>query len=81
MASALPVIVSNICGAAGDVVLDGQNGFTFDPLSQEELTRLMLRLSQLDGAALRAMGQRSREIIEEFAPSRWASEVARIAEA
>jgi 1,2-diacylglycerol 3-alpha-glucosyltransferase len=81
MASALPVIVSSICGAADDVVRTGDNGFTFDALSEEELTGVMLRVSQLDDAALRAMGQRSREIIEEFAPSRWASEVARIAEA
>ena len=30
MASALPVIVSRICGAADDVVLDGENGFRFE---------------------------------------------------
>ena len=81
MASGLPVIVSRVCGAAGDVVLEGQNGFTFDSTSCEELTQLLLRVSSLSSDVLGAMGQRSREIIQEFSPARWASEVARIANA
>lgn len=81
MAAGLPVLVSRVCGAADDLVRDGENGFRFDPRSQEELTGVMLRLSQMPGEALRVMGQRSHEIIDDFSLTRWASEVARIAAA
>jgi 1,2-diacylglycerol 3-alpha-glucosyltransferase len=81
MASALPVLVSQICGAAGDLVREGENGFSFDPQSGEELTRLLLQLSRLSNDARGAMGRRSREIIDNFSVRHWASEVARIAEA
>lgn len=79
MASALPVIVSRVCGAAGDVVIEGQNGFTFDARSEDQLTALLLRMSRSNRETLRAMGQRSLDIIQEFSPSRWAAEVARLA--
>jgi 1,2-diacylglycerol 3-alpha-glucosyltransferase len=81
MASGLPVLVSRVCGAAADVVRDGENGFTFDPHSHDELTRLMARVSQQPAERLHAMGRRSGEIIDDFSVGRWASEVARIANA
>jgi glycosyltransferase involved in cell wall biosynthesis len=47
MASGLPVLVSNRCGCAIDLVKDGVNGFTFDPYNAEQLAQLMLKLSTL----------------------------------
>lgn len=81
MAAGLPVLVSRICGAADDLVRDGENGFTFAPDSPEELTAHMLRLSRLPRETLKTMGLGSQHIIEDFSLTRWASEVARIAEA
>ena len=46
MASGLPVLVSNRCGCAMDLVKDGVNGFTFDPYNVEQLAQLMLRLTE-----------------------------------
>ncbi|RYC70630.1 MULTISPECIES: glycosyltransferase family 4 protein [Spirosoma] len=42
MACGLPVIVSNRCGCAPDLVRHGENGFVFDPDQPDELTRHLL---------------------------------------
>jgi 1,2-diacylglycerol 3-alpha-glucosyltransferase len=47
MASGLPVLVSNRCGCAPDLVQDGVNGFTFDPYNVEQLAQLMLKISAM----------------------------------
>jgi glycosyltransferase involved in cell wall biosynthesis len=72
MASGLPVLVSNRCGCASDLVQEGVNGFTFDPYNVEELARLMLKLSTLN-SQLSTMGDASRRIIADWGPERFAS--------
>ena len=71
MACGLPVLVSRRCGCATDLVTDGRNGFTFDPLDIQELTRLLLRIAA-PGTDLAAMSRASREIIAQWTPSLWA---------
>lgn len=71
MASGLPVLVSNRCGCAPDLVCEGVNGFTFDPLNVEQLARLMLKLSSLN-AQLSAYGAASQDIIQQFSPETFA---------
>jgi 1,2-diacylglycerol 3-alpha-glucosyltransferase len=51
MASGLPVLVSNRCGCARDLVQDGVNGFTFDPYNVEELAGLMLKVSAMPASS------------------------------
>lgn len=51
MASGLPVLVSNRCGCAQDLVQDGVNGFTFDPLNVEQMAQLMLKISVMDSSS------------------------------
>jgi 1,2-diacylglycerol 3-alpha-glucosyltransferase len=65
MACRLPVLVSSRCGCAADLVHEGQNGFTFDPLDTESLVQAMLKLPD-DPAQLAALGNQSREIIGRF---------------
>jgi glycosyltransferase involved in cell wall biosynthesis len=72
MASGLPVLVSNRCGCAADLVQEGVNGFTFDPYNVEELAQLMLKLSTLN-SQLSDMGAASRRIIADWGPERFAS--------
>jgi glycosyltransferase involved in cell wall biosynthesis len=72
MASGLPVLVSNRCGCAPDLVQEGVNGFTFDPYDVEELAQLMLKLSTLN-SQLSTMGAASRRIIAEWGPDRFAA--------
>ena len=45
MAAGLPVIVSERCGCAPDLVENGRNGFTFDPYDVDALTHLMLKMA------------------------------------
>jgi glycosyltransferase involved in cell wall biosynthesis len=80
MASGLPVLVSERCGCAEDLVDPRRNGFLFNPTQDGDLTGRMMYMSTLDQSALDAMGRRSREIIAVYSPEQWASEVARIVE-
>jgi glycosyltransferase involved in cell wall biosynthesis len=74
MASGLPVLVSNRCGCAADLVKEGENGWTFDPYHEEQMAGLMLKVST-DENLRKTMGVRSRQIIAEWGPERFASGV------
>jgi len=72
MASGLPVLVSNRCGCATDLVQEGENGWTFDPFNEEQMADLMLRISSDEDGRLK-MGVRSRDIIAIWGLDRFAS--------
>jgi glycosyltransferase involved in cell wall biosynthesis len=65
MASGLPVLVSEICGCADDLVRHGVNGFTFDPFAPDVLAEKMLSVTRDEGKR-RLMGEESQAIIKEF---------------
>lgn len=71
MAAGLPVLVSDRCGCAPDLVKNGVNGFTFDPY---DITDIVTRMLQIGGAEcdLSAMGNASREIIGRWSPETFA---------
>ncbi len=68
MAAGLPVIVSDRCGCAEDLVISGQNGFIFDPTSNEQLTACLHRFEKLSADALSEMGAFSAHTIEPYSP-------------
>jgi 1,2-diacylglycerol 3-alpha-glucosyltransferase len=72
MASGLPVLVSNRCGCAMDLVREGKNGFTFDPHDVGQLAQLMLKISAFN-FPLSAFGDASREIVARWGPERFAA--------
>lgn len=78
MASSLPVIVSDRCGCAEDLVRDGENGFCFSPEKAESLAERMRLIDAAGPSRLQAMGAASFRIIDHFSPRRWAAEVARV---
>jgi 1,2-diacylglycerol 3-alpha-glucosyltransferase len=81
MAAACPVIVSNRCGCAEDLVREGVNGFTFEPNSTTQLAAL-LALVAGDPNRARAMGMESQQIIQRWTPETFAHglwEAARVA--
>jgi len=80
MASGLPVLVSNRCGCAFDLLKEGENGWTFDPTKEVQIAELMLRFAA-DESRLKEMGLKSREIIAEWGPDRFASGVQAAVEA
>ncbi len=72
MASGLPVLVSDRCGCAQDLVKDAANGFRFDPYNVEQLAQLMGKLSAAE-FPLAEFGQESRRIISNWGPQRFAT--------
>ncbi len=71
MAAGLPVLVSNKCGCFDDLVIEGVNGFGFDPTNQVQLTQLMIKMSS-DEVDLNQMGQASLNHIQKYSPSYFA---------
>lgn len=80
MACGLPVLVSNRCGCAPDLVREGVNGFTFDPLDVDQLAQLMLRLWSVEPDQLHRMGEASRQIISHWSPELFARNLWKAAE-
>jgi 1,2-diacylglycerol 3-alpha-glucosyltransferase len=76
MASGLPVLVSNRCGCAADLVEEGRNGFSFDPCDMEALAQLMLKISA-DNFPLSELGPASCKIISQWGTERFADGLAR----
>jgi glycosyltransferase involved in cell wall biosynthesis len=67
MVYSMPVLVSERCGSAADLVTDGLNGFQFDPYDQaaftEKLTWFMDHPEKFAG-----MGKYGKAVIDEWAP-------------
>jgi 1,2-diacylglycerol 3-alpha-glucosyltransferase len=78
MAAGLPVIVSNRCGCAGDLVEHGVNGFLFEPDRNEELPDLLWRAGHWSPEERERMGRGSAELISHYSLQHWAEEVFRL---
>ena len=72
MACGLPVLVSNHCGCAGDLVRDGHNGYSFDPDSTEEFTDKLLTIAKLSSQNRATMGEASSALIASYSPATFA---------
>ena len=71
MAAGLPLLVSNRCGCYEDLIVEGVNGFGFDPENKEELTNFMVKMSSGE-VDLDRMGQASLKHIEKYSPEYFA---------
>lgn len=71
MAASLPVLVSNRCGCFEDLVVEGVNGFGFDPQNSQQLTNLMLTISSATFEREK-MGQAALKHIQKFSPDYFA---------
>jgi glycosyltransferase involved in cell wall biosynthesis len=69
IASGLPVIVSNRCGCAPELV-DG-NGFTFDPTNEDDLATRLLETASSSDQERKRIGENSYRIAANFAPERF----------
>ena len=72
MACNLPVVVSDRCGCATDLVQTGANGITFDPLDENAMADALLRISS-DCTDRFQMGKESRRIVSAWSPEKFAS--------
>jgi glycosyltransferase involved in cell wall biosynthesis len=71
MAAGLPVLVSNRCGCYEDLIIEGVNGFGFDPENPQQLTELMCKISS-GGFNLAEMGKAALAHIQKFSPDYFA---------
>jgi glycosyltransferase involved in cell wall biosynthesis len=79
MASGLPVLVSERCGCARDLVQSGVNGYTFGPRDVSTLAGLMLRLAENEDRR-QAMGEASANLIKAWSPDMFAANLIELAE-
>ncbi len=71
----LPVIVSEKCGCAADLVEEGENGYLFDPYNTDELVAHMVRFMQMLPDRLRSYGAHGQAIVSKFAAGKVAAEM------
>jgi 1,2-diacylglycerol 3-alpha-glucosyltransferase len=77
IASGLPVIVSNRCGCAPELV--NSNGFTFDPTNEHELTARLLEMASLSDEKRKHLCDNSYRIAANFALERFGEGLERAA--
>lgn len=75
MVCGMPVIVSDTCGCAGDLVCNGANGFTFDHKQQADLEKHLTWFIQ-NPDRIAGMGQESLKLIAPFASGPVAAQMA-----
>ena len=71
MASGLPILISDKCGALPELCWRGINGYDFDPNNVNEIVKALMDISS-DDERCAFMGKASEEIIAFFTPERWA---------
>jgi 1,2-diacylglycerol 3-alpha-glucosyltransferase len=71
MASGLPVMVSNRCGCAPDLVHKGVNGFTFDPYDTKAIAAAMVKMTALTQDERADFCRSSQSIIRDWGPERF----------
>ncbi|RLA51972.1 MAG: hypothetical protein DRR42_08835 [Gammaproteobacteria bacterium] len=74
MASGLPVLVSDRCGCAGELVDEGVNGYSFDPYNVAQIAdQMSLVSSSLEHAS--KLGENSKKIIVNWSTARFGQAV------
>jgi glycosyltransferase involved in cell wall biosynthesis len=77
IASGLPVIVSDRCGCAPELV--NGNGFTFDPTNENELTARLSEMASMSDEERKQLGDNSFKIASNFAQERFGEGLERAA--
>lgn len=68
MVYSMPVLVSQRCGSAADLVIDHHNGFQFDPYDEKDLLeKILLFMDNPD--LFNALGANGKRIIDQWSPA------------
>lgn len=67
MACGLPIACSIYNGCYPEMIIEGKNGYTFDPLNKKDICRV---LSEFHNSDLTQMGSASRKIEKEYTPQK-----------
>ena len=72
MACGLPILLSQTCGCAPELLESGRNGYAFDPNDGAQLSAHMVKIAhELDETARARMGENSREIVARWPAARF----------
>ena len=66
-----PLLLSNAVGAQQDLLLEGKNGYSFNPHSKDDLKLKLLKIFNTPLDALQAMGNHSADIAQQFSSDIW----------
>lgn len=66
MVCGLPVLVSERCGCAIDLVRDGENGYAFPPDDEARFAHLLRTMMDEPETTLKTMGEASRRLVRAF---------------
>jgi 1,2-diacylglycerol 3-alpha-glucosyltransferase len=80
-ASKLPLLLSTVCGCAGDLLEEGVNGFTCHPRDVQRWADLLSRMARLSSWELGSMGGASFERVRALHPLSWGRNLAEAASA
>ncbi|MBK9509643.1 MAG: glycosyltransferase [Cytophagaceae bacterium] len=72
MACGMPVLVSERCGSAADLVIENENGYTFDPFDVKEMASKMNEFV-VKPEIIGQFGLKSKQIIQNLSPEKVAS--------
>ncbi|RMH39016.1 MAG: glycosyltransferase, partial [Gammaproteobacteria bacterium] len=71
-AAGMPLICSDVCGAAVHLLQDGYNGYLFESGNASHLSDCMGRVTEAPLAHWEAMSKRSHQLSAQYTPHRWA---------
>lgn len=74
-ACGIPVLASSRCGSVPELVIDGWNGWTFEPEDTAKLSELLVHIHHLDDGKLREMGKRGQSLAEPYSARAWAEKL------
>lgn len=80
-AAGLPLVVSEPCGAAPELLREGENGFLVDPTDADDIARALRRLVTLSTEERARLGAASRRIVAGWGPERFADGLMKACEA
>lgn len=80
LASGLPVLVSERCGCAPNLVVEEQNGYVFDPYDTNAIAEKLLKLDSRSSDVAK-MGTAGRKHVRKWGPDRFGQGLAKAVEA
>jgi glycosyltransferase involved in cell wall biosynthesis len=80
-AAGLPLVVSNTCGAAAELIEPGKNGILANPNDVEDMAHALQYIMSLSDARRETMGQASRRIVADWGTERFADGLRKASEA
>ena len=73
-----PLLLSNAVGANQDLLLEGKNGYSFNPHSSDELKTQLLKIFNARLEALQEMGEESMSIAQKFSSDKWINQITKM---